>query len=567
VSKRRGSGITEAPAPVATRAPTEEPRSAGLRNDVTQAVEPRSLQEKLRQVRECRNITLPCPPNLRTSFRKRDGSEVPLVLRPYQKQMVVHLVNMDRFVVGDDCGLGKTLESIAALCHLWTKDPNTKALVLTKKSSIAQWQGEFDKFTRGIEVLAATGTPTQRGKAQALWEAAAGPTVLIQGYQSAQKDFSALSALSGFILILDDASVVKNPETKVHQACRELADEASRCWGLTATLIKNNLMEGYGIYRVVQPNLFPMSADFFMETFCIVEMRRVSKKKEIPKIVGYHRSSIMQFREMITDYYLGRPKHVVAEDLPVLTYRTIPVSLTKFQRDAYKSTLAGLANFGDGKEDRATNKLTSLVYCQEIVNHPALMGYPDQGSEKLDALVDIVTDGGDLQDEKVIVFTRFKDMVDVAMNVLTAAGVTCVRITGDEDERQRAAAQEAFQDPEDPTRIIFITMAGGDAINLQAAKAIVFYETPWSAGDYLQIIGRMIRLGSEHENCLAVHLVATGTIDEHVQRVVQDKMVLIEEVLGERVKTDRNEDAFFKAESDVNVIFDALVSDARGGKK
>ena len=208
--------------------------------------------------------------------------------------------------------------------------------------------------------------------------------------------------------------------------------------------------------------------------------------------------------------------------------------------------------------------MTALIYCQEIVNHPALIEYPDYTSEKLDALMDMVTDGGDLHDEKVIVFSRFKEMVNTAMPVLEKAKIKCVRVTGDENEAQRKAAMDAFQDPKDPTRVIFITMAGGDAINLQAAKALVFYDSPWSAGDYLQIVGRMIRIGSDHDTCYAIHLVCRDTIDERVQQVVRKKMGLIEKVLGERVKGKTAPDVIFKAGGEVRDIFDAVVQDARG---
>ena len=70
------------------------------------------VHEKLKLVREKEDITLPHPPNLRTKISKRDGTEINFELRPYQKQMVIHLMAMNRFIVGDDTGLGKTVETI-----------------------------------------------------------------------------------------------------------------------------------------------------------------------------------------------------------------------------------------------------------------------------------------------------------------------------------------------------------------------------------------------------------------------------------------------------------------------
>jgi len=530
-----------------------------------------SVLEKLRLVRQKEGIQLPRPPNLRETFRKRDGSEAPLELRSYQTQMVVHLLAMRRFVVGDDTGLGKTIEAIAALCYVWKKEPDTKVFVLTKKSSVPQWESEFERFTTGVQVFMAVGTPAQRDVARDAWKAATGPAVLIQGYSSACNDFTKIQGWSGFVLICDECTVFKTPTTRVHKVCRHLAGQADRCWGLTATLIKNTLMEGYGIFRVVVPDLFRMTPNAFMTNFCVVQMQIVAKGRRIPQIVGYRASDIERFRDLIELYYLGRPKHLVAKELPVLTTREVTVSLTSWQSEKYQEALTGFLEHGDGelREYSDTLQMTKLIYCQEIANHPALIQFPDYSSEKLDALVDMVTEGGDLHGEKVIVFTRFKTMVDTAIPVLEKAGVKCTRVTGDENEKQRKTAMGVFQDPNSDTEVIFITMAGGDAINLQAAKALVFYDTPWSAGDYIQILGRMIRIGSDHDSVYAIHLVARGTIDEHVQQVVKKKMKLIEQVLGERVKGNKGADIVYDATSETKDLIGMMIADSKhlGSKK
>jgi len=171
-----------------------------------------SVHDRLKEVRQRQDLSLPRPPNFNDTFIKRDGTETPLVLRPYQQQMVVHLLAMKRFVVGDDCGLGKTIESIAALCQLWKRDPDLKVVVLTKKSSIPQWEDEFGKFTSGINVFVAIGTPKKRGKAHDAWEQASGPTVLIQGYSSACNDFGRLQHWEGYTLIMDEVTVVTSPQ-------------------------------------------------------------------------------------------------------------------------------------------------------------------------------------------------------------------------------------------------------------------------------------------------------------------------------------------------------------------
>jgi SNF2 family DNA or RNA helicase len=126
--------------------------------------------------------------------------------------------------------------------------------------------------------------------------------------------------------------------------------------------------------------------------------------------------------------------------------------------------------------------------------------------------------------------------------LLKREGVKSTRITGKENDKKRANNQDQFQDLESDTNVVFITDAGSEAINLQAAVAEIFYDSPWSWGDYVQILGRMIRIGSPHQSVLAYHLVAERpsaskksrkTIDHHVLSLLRRKKGLIDKVLGE----------------------------------
>jgi len=525
-----------------------------------------ATHKKLRALRERTDLSLKPTPLFRQSFVSTDGEEKPVHLRYYQVQMVVHLLAMRNFIVGDDTGLGKTVETIAALCYLWRMYPNRKAIVLAKKAAVLQWAGEFERFTDGVRVIVSKGTPAQRKKAYKQFVAATGPTVLISGYRSMVKDISQVQRWEGFVLVVDEATVFKNPGTQVHQMCKHLASRADRTWGLTATLIKNNLMEGFGIYQVVVPGLFGHTKNSFMKEFCIIRMQRIKGNRQIPIIVGYRKQDIERFKNKIDAFYLGRPKHEVADELPVLQTKNIEVSMTSFQRNLYEEVLEGLLTLGDG-EERETDKLTQIIYCQEIADHPCLLGYPDADSEKMNVLVDLLTEGGDFEGEKVIVYTRFRKLVDFAVPYLKKKGVASLRVTGAENEEQRQDAMDRFSDPKSGEDVIWITDAGGDSINLQAAKVLVYFDSPWSAGDYLQILGRMIRIGSIHDRVYAVHLIAGGTVDARVQQVKNKKMKLIEAVLGQRIKGEKAPDVVIDAGSGARELFDFLLEDARGKKR
>lgn len=525
--------------------------------------------EKLHKIRQRKDLKLPKTRHLKETYIDFSGQERPLAVRYYQVQGVLHLLLMRRFLLGDDCGLGKSLQAIATLCVLWESEPDRKTIVLTTKSATRQWADEFTKFTRGVKVFVSQGTPDQRRKARQMFMASTGATVLIMGYRSAVGDFTDIQGWKDHVLITDEATAYKNPRTQVHQVCRHLANNANRVWALTATMIKNHLMEGYGIFRVLLPDLFGMTHNQFMLYYALTRMQPIGRGKQVPIIVGYLPQKVAEFREVIDPYFIGRPKHEVASELPTLTSQVLEVEMTDEQEAKYGDALEGLLEMVKGGEAvvQDVSKLTAIAYCQEIVDHLGLLGC-DGVSPKVEALVDLLTEG-DFADEKIIVFSRFEKLVSLVMARLKKEGIPAVRITGKEGGEARRDAMKAFQDPENPVRVVCITTAGSEAINLQAAKALVCMDTPWSAGDFLQLLGRMIRIGSEHDRCFVIHLVACHpgkkkeTIDHRVMDVLHKKMALIEAVLGKRIKAEGDMDATISVENEISDLFRALQNDAQ----
>jgi len=526
---------------------------------------------KLKTIRDRKDLTLRKTKHLKETFTGFDGQEHPLKFRYYQVQGVLHLASMRKFLLGDDCGLGKTLQSIAALCFLWEANPDLKAIILTNKSAVEQWKDEFGKFTTGISPYVSRGTPAKRKKVlDQFHNHSDSPSVLIMGYRSAVRDYSHMQDWKDFVIIYDEATAFKNHKTQVHQVCKHLSNVASRVWALTATLIKNNLMEGWGIYRVVKGDIFPPNYNAFVHNYCITRMQRIPRSnRQIPIVVGYRKRDIARFRELIDPYFLGRPKFAVASELPVLTIRKLRFDINKSQRNKYNEALSGLlavTNEEGELEEKEVSKLTSIIYCQQIVNHLHLVDTTESDqSTKLDTIMDQLQ--GEYVNEKVIIYSRFRKMIDILQKSLEKAKIKFARITGAENEKQRRENQNRFQDPKGDTNVIMITSAGSEAVNLQAAKAIIFYDSPWSAGEYLQTLGRMIRIGSVHDKCFAVHLVGRDSIDERVLQVLSSKMSLIEKVIGKRIKGEGMEDVEVLSDNDLSDLFESLRQDAlRVGK-
>lgn len=526
----------------------------------------KKVYEKLLKIRATENLKQkPCS-YLKDNILALNGQTVPLELRPYQLQAVIHLLAMNRFVLGDDTGLGKTLETIATLAYLWEKTPEMKVVVLTTKTAVVQWSKEFEKFTQGVTCYVCKGTPTRRQKAiEAFKGHGESPSVLVLGHRTFVQDFESFFDLSweDCCFVIDEASSIKNPDTQLHKKIAHFTARAKRIWGLTATLIKNYLIEGWGIYKAVVPDVFG-SKHHFMENYCYTKLQSLpGSKRKIPVIVGHSKRHIKQFREAIDPFFLGRTKQEVAKDLPPLIVKHLPTEMTTTQREKYEEAISGLLEIGEGDqvEQKETTKLSSIIYCQQIVDHLELIGIQGD-SEKMGSLFDLLEEG-DFATENVIVYSRFRKMIDVLEREATKRKIPNTRITGVEKEQQREDAKAAFNDPENPTRVIFITSAANEAVNLQSAKAIIFYDSPWSAGEYLQILGRMLRIGTLHDSVYALHLYVPDSIDTHVLSVLNKKMDLINKTLGERIKGVEDFSTEIGKDNSIAEIFDLLLKDSK----
>jgi len=541
--------------------------------------------EQLKKVRASKTVSLkPCA-MLREEIVGLDGVPQPFKLRYYQVQGIYHLMTMKRMVLGDGTGLGKTIEAIGALCYLWSsREPDNKVIIVTPKSALRQWAAEFHRFASGVKTFVVAGDlPTRRALYEA-WAAHDGPekAVLIINYALLIRDWDQgsvppvkpdgtpdpkglaspglldqiTSQISKLVVVYDEATAFKNTATKTWQTCRFLSDKCHRCYGLTATLLKNNLMEGYGIYKVLYASVFSTKTKF-MEDYCVTKKQLVRGGRQIPIVIGY--KNLEAFRAKIDPFFLGRPKHAVSDELPTLITKEIRCELSPTEDHKYAEALTGVFELGDGEvRDYEDHKaFVSLIYCQEVVNSLSLLkfkpgediynpasdafvGKTGELSAKEEALVDLLSE--ELADEKVIVYTRFESHVARLRQVLKDAKIKSVRITGKEKEDERRKNQSAFQDLQSDTKVIFITSAGTEAINLQAASAMVYFDAPWSWGDYVQGIGRMIRIGSPHQHVVVYHLIAERpskkakerrTIDHYTLALLRGKKDLIDKVLGE----------------------------------
>lgn len=512
------------------------------------------LYERLKRVRTSESLSMPPSRFLRSTFVGLDGVEKPLKFRSYQIQAIYHLLVVKRFVLGDATGTGKTLSVLGSICCGWEKHHNN-VIVACPKSAIQQWAGEIERFTTGVEVFVVTGDKSNRLRVYDLYTqycAKGGYCVLVVGHHSILQDSKEIEWIKPYTIVWDECHVFKTPSTKMWVTARTISNSADRVIGLSATLLKNHLLEGFGIFSVVVPSLWKNKTTF-MARHCTTRTQRIGNRK-IPIVTGYKNLDL--FRLTIDPYYLGRAKHDISNDLPVLTTTTVPVQLNRMECTKYIQTLEGTIRLASGDERSTEAAIVQLNTCQQVVDSISLLGYTEDQhlfdpeeqdltkriglGSKEQTLLELLIER--YCDENVIIYCHFSSLIPKLVRTLKSKGIEALMITGDvvdtPSNPARTTARERFNDPNDPIRVLFISDAGSEALNLQTASVMIFYNAPWSWGNYVQLLGRAIRIGSPHQHVTAVHLVATlmskpiETIDHYTLALLNSKKQLIESVMG-----------------------------------
>lgn len=120
--------------------------------------------------------------------------------------------------------------------------------------------------------------------------------------------------------------------------------------------------------------------------------------------------------------------------------------------------------------------------------------------------------------KKLIVFCSLHEVVDALVETFPGA----VTVTGRDSAVEKQAAVDSFQNNAETTLIICSIKAAGVGLTLTAASSVAFLELPWTYCDCCQCEDRAHRIGQK-DNVTCYYLLAGGTIDQAVYRLIQDK--------------------------------------------
>ncbi len=419
----------------------------------------------------------------------------------------------------DEMGLGKTHQAMGLIAAAKNQGAtNGKILVVCPTSVIYHWDELLKNFLPDIRVLVFYGISRNLEPFQE------NADILVTSYGTLRSEKQALSHIEFEIAVFDELQIAKNPQSQTHKALKKI--KANMRIGLTGTPIENRLLELKALFDVIVPGYLPHEA-YFKELFVNpIERNQDAEKKAL-------------LSKLIKPFILRRKKSEVLLELPEKIEEVAYCDLSDEQRELYKKTflmqreplMKDLEN--QTKSVPYLHVFALLSALKQICDHPCLITkqyseFQKHKSGKWDLFIELLHETRD-SGQKLVVFSQYLDMLDMMEVYLKDHQIGYASIRG--STRNRKEQLDKFR--EDPKCEIFLgsLQAVGVGVDLVSASVVIHYDRWWNPARENQATDRVHRIG-QNRGVQVFKLVTKGTIEEHIHRIIEKKLTLMEGVIG-----------------------------------
>jgi len=135
-------------------------------------------------------------------------------------------------------------------------------------------------------------------------------------------------------------------------------------------------------------------------------------------------------------------------------------------------------------------------------------------------------------EEKVVLFAQpIETVVSIANYLERCTGRRPAIIIGGQSDQERRAEVASFRRADGPTYLVS-SKAGGEGINLQISRRLIHLDVPWNPMDMEQRVGRVHRFGSRH-TILVDTVVVRDSREAEAYQVARERLRYIAETLVE----------------------------------
>lgn len=428
-----------------------------------------------------------------------------------------------RAILADEVGLGKTIEAGLILKEYLVRGLVQKVLILVPASLVLQWVRELNqKFA----------IPAVAQKKAHSWQNA----VVVASIDTAKRDphRDILLGNEYDMVIVDEAHKLKNKKTTNYQFMLKLRKKY--CLLLTATPVQNDLGELFNLITLLKPGQLGGQSDF---TSNFVFEKRVPKngeqlKEELSKIMIRNRRGDGEL-----DFTKRHVKNIEVKLSP--EEMELYNGVTSFVKDQYQASggdLSSMLSLVTLQREVCSSRDAVFVTLVNLAKKLA----PDSPLRdriwELVALIKAIKANSKAEqamkliqemDDKVILFTEYRATQEYLLNYFKERNLIAVPYRGGMNRGKKDWMMDLFRGR---AQVMIATEAGGEGINLQFCHQMINFDLPWNPMRVEQRIGRVHRLGQKHDVQI-YNLSTTGTIEEHILRLLHEKINMFEMVIGQ----------------------------------
>jgi len=462
-------------------------------------------------------------------------------LYAHQKNILELSRTMPHLALFWEMGTGKTLAAIEILKSKQKKHKRLlKTVIFSPLVTLSNWKDELLKFSKIPEKNIFCLNMSGKKRVEAMEMAVADDNVIILNYEAlrTKQVYDFLIDYRPDVLICDESHKLKNPQSKTSKMIYTLSKEVLYKYMLTGTPILNSTMDIFNQYKILD------DGDTFGRSFFTFRSRYFyDKNAGMPRNVHFPKWEPRLDKTQELQFLIRRKSDRILKkdclDLPPLVKHKHFVDMSTEQKKAYNSMkkdfIAFIANHKTDKLEASVAQLaiTKLLRLQQIVSgfvttdHGDYLFPENPRARDLEEMLKSLT-----ENNKVIVWTTFKNDVKIVESICKSIGIEYCMLTGDLNGRDKERNIREFDSHDEKRVIIANRKAGGIGVNLVSAKYAINYSRNFSLEDELQSEARNYRGGSEKfDSIIKIDMIAKDTIDEEIQKALENKQSISDLIL------------------------------------
>lgn len=469
-------------------------------------------------------------------------------LLPYQKAGVEYLRNVRKAILGDQPGLGKTVQALATVAS----EKRFPVVIVCPNTLKFNWQRESNRFFPSLKVSVISGTKRSP---------IVPSDVIVINYDILNDRIDDIIEHGYRSLVVDESHAIKNG-TRRHMCpnCKgTMRSNARNCklcgstgvmpmetWSVKRTGAVIRLAKALGpkdfVLLLTGTPVTNRPMELVPQLECIGHLedfggawRFKNRYAPRPRVVCNTQELNKKLRALC---FVRRLKSDVYKELPELRnavqYLAIDGSQMSWYKNVERDTIGYFANKAkkiaeEEGYDGTMAYIEKRMRLQNAENIVRITALRDAASQiKYNAVVDWIDNFLESSDnEKVIIFAEHIELVE---KVYERYKDKAVKIRGGVSMSERQRAVDSFQN--DPSCRIFVgnMKAASEGLTLTAASDVVFCELAWTPTMHEQCASRAYGRANDMHGATAWYLLAPETIDEDIYGLLQRKRKIIDSI-------------------------------------